>query len=249
MLRVLKERLPLRHRQWARALLDGNPFRIERATEPVPIGELVSPLRYDVLVRARHFDFHEEHRDLYARDFDEYERRARLLPYYVWFTRTSALTARMDDPETIEAGWRKRLHESAALSDSFRRSGFDEAFPIELLAGARVGAAPSGKRAVRRLYAGDGCHRLALLLASGQDTLRPSQYRVKRYRALVPADTSGFLLKATGAGWPQYQSFLALGYPTVRVSLDAGRPRVECDDPRLRAEVEAVVAVDLPHLR
>jgi hypothetical protein len=153
------------------------------------------------------------------------------------------------DPRRLEASWRERLRQSAALFDSFERRGFDEAHPIVLHAGARVEPAPSGKRAVRRAYAGDGCHRMALLLSAGQEELRPSQYRVKRYRALVPADTSGFLLGATGAGWPQYQAFIALGYPTARLSLDHGRPRVECDDPGMRAEVEAVVAVDLPHLR
>jgi hypothetical protein len=83
-----------------------------------------------------------------------------------------------------------------------------------------------------RLFAGDGCHRLALLLGAGQAELLPSQYRVRRYLALVPADTTGPLLSRTGATWPDYRSFIALGYPGGT------------SDP----EVEAVMAIDRPHL-
>jgi hypothetical protein len=243
-LSALKDRLPLRHRQWLRALADGNPFRIERPTEPVRIGELVSPFRYDVLVRARHFSFHADHRELFATDFDAYARRAAEEPYYVWFTQASWFADRLQGPDQTEAAWRERLRASAALYDSFAERGFDEGYPIEVWAGRDVAPAPSGKRSSRRLFAGDGNHRMALLLASGQTELAPSQYRVRRYRALVPADTTGFLLGATGAGWPEYRSFIELGYPTARVTPDG----VACPDARVRAEVEAVVAIDRPRL-
>jgi len=80
--------------------------------------------------------------------------------------------------------------------------GFDPAHPVELHAGHRVRETHTGKRITRALYAGDGNHRLALLMAAGHDELLPGQYRVKRYRSLVPTDSTGFLLRETGAAGP-----------------------------------------------
>jgi hypothetical protein len=250
-LTALKERLPPERREWLRALRHGNPFRIEVPTEPARIGELVSPLRYDVLLRARHFVFHAEHRDLYARDFDAYARRASEQPYYVWLTRVMLPAWRPEmtrSPELVETAWRERLQASAALYESYTRHGFDETQPIELYAGRSVQPAPTGKRVSHRLFAGDGNHRLSLLMGAGQKELLPSQYRVRRYRALVPADTSGFLLGATAASWSEYRAFIELGYPGVSLEPEGGRVKVVCADPGLRAEVEAVVAIDAPRL-
>jgi hypothetical protein len=244
----LRERFPAGYRGWLRVLREGNPFRIERPTEPAPIGPLVSPFRYDILLRARHFDFHAQHRELFASDFHAYERRARTLPYFVWFTRASWFAARLDG-EQLEAAWHARLRDSAALFESFGQRGFDTAHPVVLHAGRRVLPAPTGKRAQRDLYAGDGNHRVALLIAAGQLELLPAQYRVKRYRSLVPADTTGFLFGVTGGSWTEYVSFIALGYPDVRLIGPAGGPRVEADDPAIRAEVEAAVGVDLQFAR
>jgi len=250
-LKPVKRFLPQEYRRWLRSAARGNPYRIVRGTEPVRIGDVVSPFRYDVMIRVRHFELHAERRELFGSDFDEYERLVRAEPYFVWFRRARVSTWwpwLLDDPDAFERAWRTRLHASAELFESFSARGFDRAHPIELHAGRRVHATPTGKRIARAIYSGDGNHRLALLLAAGNEFLAPAQYRVKRYRSLVPTDSTGFLLRESGAGWSEYRPFIELGYPSARVEMADGRVRIEADDPAVQAEVTALVERDLPHL-
>ena len=215
------------------------------------IAEIVSPLRYDVTIRVRHYVFHAKHRELFAGDFEAYQRLAREQEYFVWFKRSEVpdwVPEAVDDADELERAWRERLRESAALYDSFQERGFDAAQPIELWAGHRIRETPTGKRTSRGLFAGDGNHRLSVLMAAGHDTLLPAQYRIRRFLSLAPFDTTGYLLRETGAGWPEYREFIELGYPTVRLTLDGGRVRIDAADPALRSEVKALVEHDLPNL-
>lgn len=239
-------------RKWLRSAARGNPYRIERPRAAVRIGELVSPLRYDVLVRAGHFEFIRAHRDLYATDFETYQRLARAEPYFIWFEHVmlpSWYPHLLSDRDRFEDAWRRRLRKSFALYESFERVGFDRAHPIVLETGARIHPTPTGKQPKRSVFAGDGNHRLALLLASGADVLEPAQYRVKRFRSFTPPDTTGFLLEWTGAEWSDYRDFIALGYPDARLELVDGGVAVSASDPAVAAEVDALVADDLPSLR
>lgn len=247
----VKRLLSEEQRRWLRSAVRGNPYRVERPRAPAPVGDLVSPLRYDVMVRARHFAAHADRRELYAKDFDAYERLVRQEPYFVWFRDARVPTWwpwLLDDPPAFEQAWRERLRLSAALYESFLSNGFDERFPIEVHAGRRVRPTATGKRTSRALFSGDGNHRLALLLATGHEQLAPAEYRVKRYRSLVPTDSTGCLLRDTGAGWSEYRSFIELGYPSARLMLARGEVRVEADDPVVAAEVNALVQRDLPFL-
>lgn len=248
---MVKRLLPEEHRRWLRSAARGNPYRIVRGRDPVRIGDVVSPLRYDVMIRVRHFELHAERRELFLSDFDAYERLVRAEPYFVWFKRARVPTWwpwLLDDPGAFEEAWRERLRASAALFDSFSANGFDSAHPIELHAGRKVRETHSGKRISRTLYSGDGNHRLALLLAAKREVLQPAEYRVKRYRSLVPTDSTGFLLRETGAGWSEYRPFIDLGYPSATVELADGRVRIDADDPAVQAEVTMLVELDLPHL-
>jgi hypothetical protein len=112
----------------------------------------------------------------------------------------------------------------------------------------RVGRTATGKRVSHRLFAGDGNHRLALLVASGQTEIQPSQFRVKRYLRLAPADTTPFCLSLLGVNANDYATFLRLGYPDVPVGTEGGHPVVL--DPRAphADEVRRVIAVDLPSI-
>ena len=251
MRKVVKRRLSDEQRRWLRSAARGNPYRIERARDPVRIGDVVSPLRYDVMIRVRHFELHAERSDLFASDFDAYERLVRAEPYFVWFKRARVPSWSpwlLDDPDAFELAWRERLRASAALFESFSAIGFDPAHPIELHAGRRVRETDTGKRITRALFSGDGNHRLALLLAVGHEMLLPAEYRVRRYRSLVPTDSTGLLLRETGAAWSDYRPFIELGYPSARLELSDGRVRVDADDPAVQAEVKALVELDIPYL-
>jgi hypothetical protein len=251
MLGALKRVLSEEQRRWLRSTARGNPYRIVRGTEPVRIGDVVSPLRYDVMIRVRHFQLHAVRRELYASDFDAYERLVRTEPYFAWFGKARVPTWwpwLLDDPEAFEEAWRERLRLSADLFESFSANGFDPAHPIELHAARQVRETPTGKRLTRTIYSGDGNHRLALLLAAGHEFLAPSEYRVKRYRWLVPTDSTGFLLRETGAGWTEYRPFIELGYPSARLEMTDGRVRIEAGDPATQSEVKTLVELDLPYL-
>jgi hypothetical protein len=181
---------------------------------PADIGELVSPLRYDVLVRAEYFSFLAEHLDRFERDFEGYVAAALRLPYYTWFTTIALPRFRPRDAATEarrQAAYRQRLLDAASLYRSVRERGFDGArYPL-LLRSAPAGAATAtGKRVLRRLYAGDGCHRLALLLHLGYRSIPPEWYRVRRVAA--PLDNTAPLLGPLRVTPPAYYRFLALGY-------------------------------------
>lgn len=201
-------------RAWVGDAVRGNPWRYERVRAPVPIGPLVSPLRYDVLVRVDWFEHFAAHRDAYERDFDAFADDARAHGYFTWFRDLMCprwYPELLGDQAAFDAAWRARLRASAALHDSFARGGFDPRHPIVLYAGVRVLPTPTGKRMPNALFAGDGNHRLALVLASGRTELRPEECRIRRFLTLQPADTTPFLRGALGVTAEQYASFLALG--------------------------------------
>src|SRR6478609_4018885 len=58
-------------------------------TVPLVIDDLVSPLRYDIIVRADFFTFLSEHIDLLETDPDELVARASTVPYSAWFQRVA----------------------------------------------------------------------------------------------------------------------------------------------------------------
>jgi len=77
-------------------------------------------------------------------------------------------------------------------------NGFDSAHPIALNAGELVHPTASGKRTAAELYAGDGCHHLALLMCAGRERLEPGEYVVRRFVEYTPRDNIGLLLAALG---------------------------------------------------
>ena len=68
-----------------RLVVAASPWRYRRGTESLPFARLVSPLRYDVLVRLEYFRFHERNLELFERDFQAYLEQVRGQPYFVWF--------------------------------------------------------------------------------------------------------------------------------------------------------------------
>ena len=233
-------------RDWFSKARRGNPWRYVRPRGEVEVAPLVSPLRFDVPLRRDFFRWYAERRDLYRDDFEGFARRAREREYFVWFRRIMCPAWQphvLDDERLFDEAWARRLHAAAALYDSFERRGFDRRFPITLYEGRTVLPTPSGKRVSRAVYAGDGNHRLALLMAAGQTTLLPWQYRIKRFRRLVPSDTTPRLVAALGVGAERYAEFLRSGYPEVPVTLTGGR--VEVGDSPLADEVRRLVEADL----
>jgi hypothetical protein len=235
-------------RDWVSKARRGNPWRYRNPDEEVEIGPLVSPLRFDVLLRGEFFQLYAERRELYRSDFEGFARLAREHRYFVWFERVMCPAWQphvLVDEDRLAAAWAKRLRASAALYDSFERGGFDERCPITLYEGRTVLPTPSGKRIARTVYAGDGNHRLALVMATGASVLPPSQYRIKRFRRLMPSDTTPRLVAARDVDAQRYADFLRMGYPSVEIAVVEGNVVVAGTGPQAD-EVRQLVAADRP---
>ena len=134
------------------------------AEEPLDIDRLISPLRYDVLVRERYLRFLEVNRGLYDRDFEAYVELARAEPYYAWFCAVAIHRIRPGKDSRgveLEAAFRERLRKTTALADAIASQGFDPQYPIIVRTAGPVAVTDTGKSVAGRLFPSDGCHRLA----------------------------------------------------------------------------------------
>jgi hypothetical protein len=239
-------------RERLRSAWAGNPFRERSGREPLDIQRLVSPLRYDVLVRGQYFDFCEARRAQIDRDLDAHVAASRAHPYYVWF-RAVACAIRMPellaDEAALERAFAARVRRSVALLESFRAHGYDAAEPLVLASGRRIEPTDTGKQLAGPIFTGDGCHRLALLLRAGVRRLEPSWYRVRTFRRYAPRDSTARLVAALPLDRESYFAFLSLGYASTRhTTREALLAEVRARAPERAAELEQVIARDAPLL-
>jgi len=223
-------------------------------TEPVRIDELISPLRYDVLARQQFFELVAGLPPEDRGEIAKLAEIARPTPYFTWFHEVVIPRFRPElvgSEVEIERAFAERVERSVELYESFLASGYrGRDWPITLFSGRAILATSTGKRLDRKLYAGDGCHRLALLRSSGTETLGPGAYQVRTRRELTPLDHTAHLIPLLGIKPEQYFTFLSLSYSPghpcrTREQLLA---RVRSDDRQRLAELEVILEVDLPLL-
>ena len=116
-----------------RRLIRRVSHRVETGTEPVAIDELVSPLRYDILVRQRFLD------RIATAAGDDDVRAAVAAPegraYFAWFSGIVVprfLPDLAGDARAIRTAFEYRVRSSVALCESFASSGYDSAQPVVL---------------------------------------------------------------------------------------------------------------------
>jgi hypothetical protein len=216
--------------------------------EPVALDELASPLRYDIVVRADHFRFLDQHLQLLDRDPEAYLRLAVRHPYYTWYTQIALPRFRprelRDQRRSLEA-FRQRVASAAELWRSFKAVGFDPRHPVTLRVALPGVATPAGKVVQRRFYASDGCHRLAMLMAVGEETLAPAWYRVRSDPLHSLTDNTRALIGPLALGQDEYYRFLARGYGVATATgRDAIIRHVEAHAADRLPELEQVLAVD-----
>jgi hypothetical protein len=182
-----------------------------RGDGPIRIAELISPLRYDVLVRAQFFEFladrppGESAEDLVLAAWDQ--------PYAAWFRHVAMARFRpwvLTDPDALRASYAERVLASRDLLESFNSKGFDARTPVTLRVSSGPQVADSGARVSRTVHVGDGGHRLALLLQSGSD-LQPEMYRLDP-RPMPLIDNTAVLLGPLAVGDADYCAFIQAGY-------------------------------------
>ena len=227
-------------------------FAYQPGREPIPIDHLVSPLRYDIVVRERYFELLRERRALAEEDFQAFLELSRQQPYFTWFTQIAIPGHRSEmvgDDGRIDAAFERRVRGCIELHDAFESTGYDRRRPIILRTGHQIAPTSTGKRLARRIYAGDGCHRLACLRVAGVDVLEPDMYRLHVAQVFTPRDDTALLLRAMAISPRDYFTFLSLSYADRELySEEALVDHVRSTAPDRLREIQEVIAVDSPLL-
>jgi len=228
-------------------------IRLRPGVDSVRISDLMVPLRYDIVIRAHFFQFIDEHRALASSNIADFIELARGDPYHTWFRRIVPFRngyLRNCSPAQLESAFGRRVAWSVAMSVNLRRDGLHIArCPVTLRVGVRVLPTSTGKFVARPFYISDGCHRLALLLNSGETELRPEQYVVRRVPVLRPVDNTGVLLRALRLSNDVYYRYLSTGYLQYECDERARLlESVRTENPGRLAELEGVLASDEPAL-
>ena len=226
-----------------------------RGREPAPIAALVSPLRYDVIVRAEFFLYLARHLTDWEDDPVGFVAEMAKSPYHAWYEYVVEARRR----EHPDRSWRARLTElwprrsphptfaerverSVRLYLNYRDHGFEMRHPITLRRAEVIHETTSGLRVERPYYPMDGCHRLALLVNDGAQELSVSQYRVVEHPKLHPLDNTSTLLEHVAVPEADYVRFLARGYGAGDADDEASLlAAVRTLAPNRLAELEAVL--------
>lgn len=179
--------------------------------EVVGIEWLISPLRYDVHIRAAMFEA------IATRPADEpiedFLTRSENHPYVVWFREIEAARFRpwlLKDDAALRADYRERVRKAVDTFASFSKTGYDTRYPVTLRSTRGEQSTDTGLPFGRSLHVGDGGHRLALLLRAGS-ALEPAMYRVDpRPRPVL--DNTSILLRHVPLSEADYVAFVAPGY-------------------------------------
>ncbi len=219
--------------------------RYRTGTESLTIVELISPLRYDVEVRARFFAFLAANRALLDDSPDRFLAAAEHTDYATWFRLVAVHAIGIAGrPEAeIDAAFRRRVLRSVALADSVAAKGFIAKPPLTVRASPRA-VTSSGKQMGPRCYALDGCHRLALLRQLGRHHLEPGEYRVTVGSGAL-LDNTAALIGALGLDEARYVEFIGSGYGAGAVAdRDELLQLVAVEQPERLAELRSVLVSD-----
>ncbi|MEJ7708149.1 MAG: hypothetical protein WKF82_13270 [Nocardioidaceae bacterium] len=210
--------------------------------ESIDIRRLISPLRYDVIVRAR---FLIELRNLHAEPMAALQEFALEDPYFTWFKQVESarfFPTSLDDRELLLQRFQLRVARAITTLRSYERLGFDARHPVTL--GKTSGGAVTDLGTVlsKSLHIRDGCHRLALLWMNDQP-LEPAMYRVHSFRG--PAlDNTALLLQHMNIDDDEYARFLSHAFAGEEYSeLSELRRSVAEVSPDRLAEFDEIVRV------
>ncbi|HET9601986.1 MAG TPA: flippase [Acidimicrobiales bacterium] len=239
--------------------VEGTPARLARrfrrrrhldqrpGTVEVVLDELVSPLRYDVIVRQEFFAFLDTNAEL-LEEFGDLVLEAKSTPYYLWYRdivigdRVKLLKGR-----SLDGAFADQIERVLAVRARFNPA--DESWGDILLrrlpAGSRTA---TGKIVGPRFVPVDGCHRIALLRHHGRKLLPAESYRLVGDKQSA-RDNTAVLIPKLHLTEAQYLDYLAMGFgvdsPSSFAELVAA---VAARQPARSAELESVISIDLPLL-
>jgi len=138
-----------------------------------------------------------------------------------------------------------QLRKTEALYTSFKINGMDKQYPITLRSGDTILPTSTGKRITRKVYAGDGCHRIALLLLDGHKTLLPEYCRISKCAEYQPLDNTQLLLQHLKISDEKYYSFLSLAYAEKTLpTKESLLCHVRKNNPARLHELEMILSID-----
>jgi hypothetical protein len=217
--------------------------------ERLDIDAIISPLRYDVVVRQQFFEHLERHADEAHDDPETFIRASLGEPYFVWFrdvvvgSRKRFLKGR-----TLDEAYADQVRKAISIHEAFLANGGAAARPIVVRQVAAKAVTPTGKVIGDRRLLVDGGHRVALLRMSGVSTLEPGSWThvVDRW---PPRDNTYRLLGSLDLEPEEYYSFLSLGFTKDRhKSAETLVDAVRAEVPARLEELRSVLAVDEPLL-
>ena len=220
--------------------------------KPIDISRLICPLRYDLWVRIDLVRLLRDEPELYREDFSGFLSRPPARAYHVWFKEVCCGRFRprlYRNPKLLERAFVQRIRETAALQESIDRHGFDGSKPIRLMSGRSIRTV-NGKRIGSRYFAGDGCHRMACLYASGRTSLEPAEYEVAIHPSFQPLDNTSILIRHLPLDRTAYLRFISSFYCDGDEidSADGILRHVAGRRPELLPELRSVLASDLPRV-
>lgn len=226
-----------------------NSWKYLSGSEPISINSLISPLRYDIVVRIDYFRFLEENLTLFKDDFQQYIAKAMRLPYFTWFTKvvcTRFSHHLLNNRKALALAFENRIRKSTELYLQFQQIGFDSQNPVTLHSGEVILPTSTGKRINIRYYAGDGCHRIALLKLMGHKNLLPQFYRIKYFCKFSPLDNTNLLIRSLSINKESYLAFLSIGYSNDKLFTDKKSllEYVQKNDPVRLSELESIIERD-----
>ena len=232
------------------AILSNDHFEFVKATAPVSINSLVTPLRYDIIVRRDYFEFFGQNIDLYKDDFHKYLALAQKTPYFKWFRDVARYRFHtLHDEKMLHKYFADKIKKSAKLYSVFEKNGFNPRHPITLKTGERILPTETGKRTSAVLYPGDGCHRIALLSLAGYTHLEPKHYIIKKFVRFRPHDNTAILIKSLQMDTTEYYTFLSMVYAEEPLCKRSDlKAQLAKTNPEKLAEFENIISVDEPIL-
>jgi hypothetical protein len=221
--------------------------------EPIDIGRLICPLRYDLWVRIHFIRLLRDEWTGYSEDLDGFLDRPPSKAYRVWFkeARCALYNPRIyRDENLVQSAFVRRVHQTATLWRSIEHRGYDRSAPIRLRSGQSIRTV-NGKTISSVYFAGDGCHRMACLYVTGRTRLQPEDYEVRIQRHFTPLDITSILIDQLPLDKATYLRFISRFYCDELELLDAAEIRqyVARERATLLPELASVLAFDLPRIR
>lgn len=228
-----------------------NNTRNYSGLDRISIKKIASPLRYDIIIRYNFFKFHIIHQSLFSNHFERYFDLAQNTDYFLWFKHIAYPIHRniLRDRSPLIDSFKKRVHKSVSLYNSFDSYGFDNSQPIVLHSGQNICKTSTGIQLSMKFFAGNGCHRIALLWLNGAEYIEADQYLVKEYKSLSPLDNTYLLLPFISLSKSEYFSYISSAYCNeIFNNKDDIFQSIKSNSPCKLVEFLAILNKDLPSI-